>query len=1271
MSEYTADLTEMLLTAAEPEPHIVIAADRSVLVPDDLKEIAAQFDHNIETVTFDCPRYWDGHDFSKMHVFVNYRCADGKIDSYPCDPPAVDAEDETIIHFDWTLSRNVTCAKGVISFLVCVKSSDENGVLQNQWSSRLNQEMEVLEGIECNTEEIIPDEPDVIERILNRLDALERKGGGSDVNAELPFTENEISGVASGGGFVVNPTNFADGKTYFRYHAGATYGFRWTNPNPQKGSLTITMRGYSQYSNSLGSSIFVEYTDGTNSGFQLPHGETVTYTTDPNKTVDYIRGNYDFENWVLLDMDVLAIVADYPAPAGTVKSVNGILPDENGNVEIPVSGGTLFEPAEDDIPKVFFGGALQQTKDEVVVPFRYISKTQDVSGYAEIKAQGNSSMSYPKKNQTVKLYKDEACTEKLKIDFKGWGKQSKHCYKANWIDLSHARNVVSARLWGDVVKSRAEYESLPELLRTSPNQGAVDGFPVKVYAAGVYQGRYTINIPKDAWMANMDDELDNHCILCGENYVSGCFRAAANINGSDWTDEVHDTVPASIKTRWNEVISFVMNSTDEEFKANLGSYFYVDSLIDYYLFGLVSCGLDAFGKNQLYMTYNGQKWIATMYDMDSTWGLWWNGSSFVATDYDRAEYQDFKDGAGNLLFIRLEELFCESIKVRWEDLKHGALSIENIINRFERFTDIAPAELVKEDYASTTGGGKFTGIPSKETNNIQQLRAYANARLAWTDEYIAGLTPEEAIPCTGVSFDKSTLNFTAEGTQTVTATVTPDGCTDTFVWVSSNPSVASIAVDGYVCTVTAKTNGSATITATCGEYSATCTVSVSGIEEDAEGGFELPPEDITYSLDAETTFNGSSDYIDTGVLLFDTQKDFTVLMHADFAQNNSGTVCAMHCVDEDADLWPGLSVEGSTTYALAGGVTTAGGWGSYASGLPNTMTKIAIRAKNGVVDAVRYFNDGEVVTCTLGQFKYAKATQTAVLGCRVLANGTRDRYWKGTIYSFAIANRALGDSEIEAFLYGKKHEYVACTGITLSADTLSFTSAGTQTLTATVTPNNTTDAVVWESDDASVCAVSGGVVTAKKNGSATITATCGAYSATCMVTVSGIAGKTYEASLENGSVTTASGYTITVTGENHVKIDNTNGRATAKFIPLSHISRLAGGANEQTAAKTFVEPSYVLKSGDVIHVVKKNVSLTDASTGESVTSTSGAALNLITSAGEIKTGADYVVTNGFDYTKTMPSDYEVDGFIFWCSAIPVNTILEFDVEMYVNDERYC
>lgn len=405
-----------------------------------------------------------------------------------------------------------------------------------------------------------------------------------------------------------------------------------------------------------------------------------------------------------------------------------------------------LEPTEDDIPKVFFGAALPQTKNDTIMSFRYISKTQDISGYCKTKAQGSSSTSYPKKNQTVKLYADAECTEKLKVNFKDWGEQNKFCFKANWIDLTHARNIATARLWGDVVKSRADYADIPELLRTSPNQGAIDGFPVKVYAGGVYQGRYTINIPKDAWMASMNDSLDTHCILCGESNVDdrSLFRATASIDGSDWSDEVHDSVPNAIKIRWNEAIAFIVNSTDEEFVSGIGNYFDVENLIDYYLFGLASCGLDAFGKNQLYMTYDGQKWYATMYDMDSTWGLWWNGESFVSETYKRTEYQDFKDGNGNLLYIRLESLFVDEIRDRWVELRTSVLSIENIINRFERFTDIVPAELVKEDYASTTGGGAFTGIPSKDTNNIQQIRGYAVDRLKYCDAFIRYLGETES-----------------------------------------------------------------------------------------------------------------------------------------------------------------------------------------------------------------------------------------------------------------------------------------------------------------------------------------------------------------------------------------------------------------------------------------------------------------------------------------------------------------------------------------------
>lgn len=401
---------------------------------------------------------------------------------------------------------------------------------------------------------------------------------------------------------------------------------------------------------------------------------------------------------------------------------------------------STIEPKEEDIPKVFINGAIPTTKDDVLAELTYISKTLNFHAYITIKCQGTSSMKYPKKNFTIKLFEDEARSIKKKIAFKNWGEQNKFCLKANWIDISHARNIVSARIWSDIVKTRSNYNELPGLLTTSPNQGAIDGFTIKVYNNGIYQGRYTWNIPKDKWMFNMDDELDTHCVLCGENYDSGCFRAEAKIDGSDWSDEIHDTVPATIKTRWNEVISFVMNSSDEEFKANLQNYFDIPSLIDYHLYGMAMCGSDSYGKNQIYMTYDGNKWIASMYDLDTTWGMYWNGETLVAADYARTKFEDYVNGRlGNLLYARMEQNFYEELQARWAKLKAGPLSLMNIINRFERFTDNIPVELIKEDYASTTAGGTYTGIPSVAKNNIQQIRNFAAARQVWADAYIAAL----------------------------------------------------------------------------------------------------------------------------------------------------------------------------------------------------------------------------------------------------------------------------------------------------------------------------------------------------------------------------------------------------------------------------------------------------------------------------------------------------------------------------------------------------
>lgn len=678
--------------------------------------------------------------------------------------------------------------------------------------------------------------------------------------------------------------------------------------------------------------------------------------------------------------------------------------------------GNICEPKDDDIPKVFIDGTIPTTKDNVLAELTYVSKTLNFHSYIKIKCQGNSSMSYPKKNFTVALYEDEDRSSKMKVPFKNWGKQSKFCLKANWIDISHLRNVISARLWGDVVKSRSNYMELPELLRTSPNHGAVDGFPIKVYNNGIYQGRYTWNIPKDGWMTNMDDDLDAHCILCGENYDSGCFRALPLIDESDWSDELHDSVPDSIKTSWTNAINFVMTSSDEEFRENLGNYFDIESLLDYHIFGMYICGIDQYGKNQIYMTYDGTKWIASMYDLDSTWGLYWNGQTLLSYDYGREQFEDQIQGRlGNLLYERLEQNFYTELQTRWDELKSSALKMSNVINHFERMSDLYSQDLIKEDYASTTAYGQYTGIPSVSKNNLQQIRNFAADRRSWTDDYFASLAPAERIPCTGITLGVLALYFdeTSESTQTVSVTVSPSNTTDKVVWKSNDESIV-VVNKGHV---TAKGIGNTTITVTCGDYSRTLYVYVTYIKED------VPAGDITYQLPAVMTFTGTN-YLDTGVAPLAEDQPFTVFI--DWTDTNESEFVAskyviMHCMHENSP-YNGMIVQ----YAPAGivseyrqGTNTISS--NSTSGLIENAdlerAKIVFRKDaNGLVTVARCYNENGQIYKNEKTMEYVAVSEPLRLGCYRSNVGGTGRFAKGILNDCKVYNYALSDEEMNELL---------------------------------------------------------------------------------------------------------------------------------------------------------------------------------------------------------------------------------------------------------------
>ena len=378
-----------------------------------------------------------------------------------------------------------------------------------------------------------------------------------------------------------------------------------------------------------------------------------------------------------------------------------------------INGGELCgNYSEEYCPKLYFTGDMSQitradqTSKKIVcdIDVEYRSKEQIVNRSAQIKIQGTSSTQWRKKNYTITFFEDDSYDNKMGIDV-GWGEQSKYCLKANWIDKTHSRNVVTAKLVGEV---QQKYN----LFETTPNGGAIDGFPVEIYINGEFHGLYTMNIPKDEWQFDMDKDNPNHIVICGENWNDPVlFKDDPNL--SDWSVEVgpeNDETLAKIK----RLSDFIRFSTDEEFKANIHQYLNLDATLNYYVLMDYAYMMDNRGKNMLLVTYDGNVWYPSLYDLDTTWGTNWRGDG---------EYS-YQNGLGSsirqsLLWERIEKLYSKELAARYFELRYNILDPEYVMSKFNEFYALIPQEVLQRETEKWTLPD--SPIPGYDFSQIQRF----------------------------------------------------------------------------------------------------------------------------------------------------------------------------------------------------------------------------------------------------------------------------------------------------------------------------------------------------------------------------------------------------------------------------------------------------------------------------------------------------------------------------------------------------------------------
>ena len=184
-------------------------------------------------------------------------------------------------------------------------------------------------------------------------------------------------------------------------------------------------------------------------------------------------------------------------------------------------------------------------------------------------------------------------------------------------------------------------------------------------------------------------------------------------------------------------------------------------------------------------------------------------------------------------------------------------------------------------------------------------------------------------------------------------------------------------------------------------------------------GGETTEENWLYNLETETTFNGTSDYIDTGIQLCKEDKSFTVLLDAVSTGTNARGNVIFYCSKEE-NPYIGYAISWNTTarvrtYSYQSGI-------GYIDCTDGVRFKIAL-VRDVTAGTVKYFlyQNGmlllsdknsvvnNVTPSTLDVTAKLGSAEDSVYG---------DSYWSGTIYECKISDRAFSDSDVLAWFEG-------------------------------------------------------------------------------------------------------------------------------------------------------------------------------------------------------------------------------------------------------------
>jgi len=386
---------------------------------------------------------------------------------------------------------------------------------------------------------------------------------------------------------------------------------------------------------------------------------------------------------------------------------------------------------------------------------------------------------------------------------------------------------------------------------------------------------------------------------------------------------------------------------------------------------------------------------------------------------------------------------------------------------------VSPADATDKTVTWSSSNPSVATVTEGRVSAVKEGTATITASCGGKSATCSVTVSRKYIAVTSVTLNQTSLSLEEGDSATLIATVSPADATEqTISWSSSNPSVATVA-EGRVSAVK---EGTATITASCGGKSASCTVSV------------------------------KKKYVDVTSV---TLSEYSMTMEEGQTATLIATVNPANATEQTVK-WS--SSNPSVATVTEGRVTAIKeGTASITASCGGKSASCSVTVKKSIVAVVSVTLSQTALTLEEGQTATLTATVSPADATDQTVTWSSTNQAVATVADGKVTAVGEGMAIILASCGGKSascsvtvnKKYIDVTSVTLSKTSLSLVEGQTAQLVATVSPADATEQTVkWSSSNASVASVVEGKVTAVKEGTATITASCGGKSAACAVTVS-------------------------------------------------------------------------------------------------------------------------------------------------------------------------